>query len=75
MGRSRTADGTIRARGACDGVDHDGDGILERLVKFDRAAVIALLPPGTNPVRVTGELADGTAFAGWSDPVRVLGTP
>jgi hypothetical protein len=56
-------------------VDHDGDGVLERMVKFDRAAVIAILPPGTNPVRITGELADGTAFAGWSDPVRVLGTP
>ncbi|MEK6852066.1 MAG: kelch repeat-containing protein [Candidatus Thermoplasmatota archaeon] len=56
-------------------VDHDGDGTWERMVKFDRAAVVPILPPGTNPVRITGRLADGTAFAGWSDPVRLLGSP
>ncbi|MBI4416130.1 MAG: hypothetical protein HY557_04010 [Euryarchaeota archaeon] len=56
-------------------VDHDRDGVLERMVKFDRAAVITLLPVGTNPVRVTGELSDGLSFSGWSDPVRVLAQP
>jgi len=54
-------------------LDHDGDGVPERMVKFDHAAVTALLPRGTNPVRITGALADGTVFAGSSDPVRVLG--
>ncbi len=53
-------------------VDHDGDGLAERMVKFDRADVFALLPPGTHRIRITGKLADGTAFSGMSDPVRVL---
>lgn len=54
-------------------VDHDADGISERMVKFDREEVIALLPLGTNPVRITGLLIDGTSFSGLSDPIRVLG--
>ncbi len=52
--------------------DHDHDGITERMVKFDRAAVIALLKPGTYPVRVAGELMGGRTFEGLSEPIRVL---
>lgn len=54
-------------------VDHDGDGVVERMAKFDRAQVLEILPPGTNPVRITGLLSDGTPFSGASDLVRVLG--
>jgi len=56
-------------------VDHDGDGILERMVKFDRTAVIGLLPPGTYSVKITGRLFPGVPFEGVSDPVRVIGFP
>jgi len=52
--------------------DHDGDGIEERLVKFDRTAVIALLSPGTYPIRITGRLGSGPSFEGLSDSIRVL---
>ena len=61
-------------------MDHDGDGILERMVKFDREAVIAYLgtydfegDTGNHRVAdisVTGKVAD-TPFGG-SDTVRVL---
>ncbi len=53
-------------------VDHDHDGVEERMVKFDRAAVIALLPPGTYPLRVTGALVSAMRFDGLSEPIRVL---
>jgi hypothetical protein len=62
-------------------MDHDGDGILERMVKFDRAAVIAYLETidfesetGSDKMvelAVTGKLFDETAFEG-SDTVRVI---
>ncbi len=55
--------------------DHDHDGIEERMVKFDRAAVIALLKPGTYPVRITGQLFNGARFEGLSEPIRVLDFP
>src|SRR2546422_1904971 len=54
--------------------DHDGDGIEERMVKFDRAAVIALLPPGTYPIRIAGRLVGGAEFTGLSDSIRVAGS-
>ena len=54
--------------------DHDGDGMQERMVKFDRAAVIALLPPGTYPIRIAGRLVGGAEFTGLSDSIRVAGS-
>jgi hypothetical protein len=45
-------------------VDHDGDGIMERMVKFDRAAVQATVQPPQATVTVTGMLTDGTPFEG-----------
>lgn len=61
--------------------DHDGDGIQERMVKFDRADVIAYLETidfegetGSDTIvklTVAGELFDETAFEG-SDTVRVI---
>jgi len=60
-----------------DLMDHDGDGILERMVKFDRAMVITLLiqhmSPHPKPVTMTltGNLNDGTPFSG-SDTIKVL---
>jgi PKD repeat protein/flagellar hook assembly protein FlgD len=39
--------------------DHDGDGILERMVKFDRASVLWVLPDGDKAhVRVSGKVAE-----------------
>ena len=52
-------------------VDHDEDGILERMVKFDRAEVMALLSVGEATLTITGKVK-GTPFEG-SDTVRVLG--
>ncbi len=50
--------------------DHDGDGILERMVKFDRSAVQAILTVGDAVgITVTGEVA-GTPFEG-SDIIGV----
>jgi len=46
-------------------MDHDGDGILERMVKFDRQALVEYLDGVTGDVTltVTGEVA-GTPFEG-----------
>ena len=52
--------------------DHDLDGIPDRMVKFDRGDVIDLLPLGEKvEVVLSGELTDGTAFAG-ADSIRVI---
>jgi len=61
--------------------DHDGDGILERMVKFDRATVRDTLTDVTDyeegtkfydlTLTVTGQLADGTLFEG-TDIVTVI---
>lgn len=56
-------------------VDHDHDGMEERMLRFDRGKVVAVLPPGTNPVRIAGNLAIGQAFEGLSDPIRLLDSP
>ena len=52
-------------------VDHDGDGTLERKVKFDRASVQELLTPSTAELTVSGSLSDGTAFSG-TDTIRAI---
>jgi hypothetical protein len=52
--------------------DYDVDGIPDRMVKFDRSDVIELLPVGEEvEVTVSGELVEGTPFAG-VDSIRVF---
>ena len=53
--------------------DHDGDGVLERMVKFDRARVQDTLQPSDFvKIEVTGLLTDGRPFFGlnW---IKVIG--
>jgi hypothetical protein len=50
-------------------VDHDGDGITERMIKFDRATVEtfilnAEITDNEVALTITGELYDGTSFTG-----------
>jgi hypothetical protein len=53
--------------------DNDKDGVPDRMVKFDRQAVIAALGSTTGSVsmEVSGQLTDGRPFVG-SDTVRVI---
>jgi hypothetical protein len=44
-------------------VDHDGDGVMERMVKFDRSAVQAIVRPPQATVTVTGTVS-GIPFEG-----------
>jgi len=45
--------------------DHDGDGLDDLMLKFDREAVIEKLEPGEEvEISVSGELGDGTPFEG-----------
>ncbi|MCJ2556651.1 MAG: hypothetical protein LN415_06025 [Candidatus Thermoplasmatota archaeon] len=53
-------------------VDHDGDGIMERMLKFLRSEVHAIVSPGVYNFKVSGELEDGTEFEGYSDPITVI---
>jgi hypothetical protein len=53
-------------------MDHDGDGVFERMVKFDRDEVEEILEPGLYNLRVTGKLTDGTLFEGYSDPIKAI---
>jgi hypothetical protein len=53
-------------------LDHDGDGVLELMVKFSRSGVQAILGAADQAeLTVTGELADGTLFEG-ADTIKVL---
>ncbi|MBN2240679.1 MAG: HYR domain-containing protein [Dehalococcoidales bacterium] len=53
--------------------DHDGDGVIERMVKFDRALVEATLSAADEvQIVVTGKIA-GAAFEGY-DIIRVIET-
>ena len=57
-------------------VDHDGDGILERMVKFNRTEVASWIcidlgiEYGNVTLTITGELFDGTPFEG-KDTIKV----
>ena len=51
--------------------DRDGDGVPERMVKFDRAAVQEIVQPPEATVTVTGKLTDGTPFEGTAT-IRVI---
>lgn len=52
--------------------DHDGDGVLERMVKFNRSEVQQLLSPGDSmPLKITGKLYDDTEFEG-DDEIKVI---
>jgi Tol biopolymer transport system component len=52
-------------------MDHDSDGILERMVKFDKELVADVLPVGNNiMITVTGNVG-GTNFRGL-DTIRVI---
>ena len=50
-------------------VDRNGDGVIERMLKFDRASVVSLIRQGGGmrrevSISITGELEDGTTFEG-----------
>lgn len=51
-------------------MDHDGDGILERMVKFDTAAIQGILSPGEVVLTLTGKV--GLADFEGSDTIRVI---
>ncbi|MBU2068287.1 PKD domain-containing protein [Patescibacteria group bacterium] len=51
-------------------MDNDGDGVLERMVKFDRAAVQAILIPGEAVLTLAGKV--GLADFEGSDTIRVI---
>jgi len=44
--------------------DYDGDGVLQRMVKFDRAAVQAIVQPPEATVTIRGRLTTGVPFEG-----------
>ena len=51
-------------------MDNDGDSVLERMVKFDRAAVQAILIPGEAVLTLAGKV--GLADFEGSDTIRVI---
>ncbi len=48
-------------------VDHDRDGVPERLLKFDRSAFSSLLVPGLARISISGSLFSGIIFRGETD--------
>ncbi len=52
--------------------DFDGDGVLERMVKFDRAAVQRLVQPLEATVTIQGDLAGGTILFKGEAVIRVI---
>ena len=54
--------------------DHDGNGIPDLMVKFDRSEVEDQSSPGDAAITITGELKDGTVFEG-DDTIRVIDPP
>ena len=54
--------------------DYDGDGILELMVKFDRAEVQDVVSLGENELTLTGQLTDGSELVG-SDSIVVINPP
>jgi uncharacterized repeat protein (TIGR01451 family) len=69
---SITLNGTVPALAKPTSVgDHDKDGIPDRMVKFDRAAVEKILAPGDQvEIKIAGKVA-GVDFKG-SDTIRVI---
>ena len=51
--------------------DHNGNGVEDMMVKFDRQRVISILKPGVAVITVSGSLIDGTNFSG-QDTVMVI---
>lgn len=73
--------GTLLLAGAVPAVsqfavigDHNGNGLLDLMVKFSREALDPLLHPGMNVLVVTGGLMTGERFEG-RDQVRVMDAP
>jgi uncharacterized delta-60 repeat protein len=63
---STSAGGTAVASGSSTAIgDGNRNGVIDLMVKFDRAAVQSLFPvPGAQRVHVSGRLIDGTQFEG-----------
>ncbi len=53
-------------------VDHDQDGVTERLLKFDRQLLAERLTPGEHIFLVQGEYADAGTFSVNSEAIRVI---
>jgi len=53
-------------------VDHDHDGTLERLLKFDRQLLSEQLTVGEHVFLIQGEYTDGAAFSVSSETIRVI---
>ncbi len=56
-------------------MDHDGDGVEERMFKFNRSEVQRMVPVGDNvTLTLTLRFVDGSEFSG-SDTIRVIDPP
>jgi hypothetical protein len=53
-------------------VDHDGDGNMERMVKFDRSAIADVLTPGAATVTVKAKLPDHVVMHA-THAIKVIG--
>lgn len=51
--------------------DHDGDGVDDLMVKFNRSLVQAAVSPGAAELTIFGYLVDGTPFEG-SETIKVI---